>query len=102
MKAFAVGGLVACLGCLPAWANCAAPKAPPQPPDGATAGREEMVLAMHAIQDYDAAVKAFQDCASRTSSEFERENAQAAVDRLVVLADRFNSELIAFKKKNSE
>jgi hypothetical protein len=94
--------LLACLGCLPAWADCAPPQAPPQPPNGVTASREEMVLAMHAIQNYDAAVKAFQDCANRASSEIQKEAAQTAVDRLVILADRFNSELIAFKKKNSQ
>lgn len=102
MKAVAVGGLIACLVCLPAWADCVAPQAPPHPPDGATASREDMMSAMHAIRDYEAAVKGFQDCAIRTSNAFDKTSANAAIDKLVVIADKFNSELSAFKKKSAQ
>lgn len=103
MKAFAVGGLIACLGCFPASAvQCVAPQSPPHPPDGATASREEMLSAMHAIHDYEASVKEFQDCATRTSSEFDKQAADVAIDRLVVAAGKFNTELNAFKKKSTQ
>jgi hypothetical protein len=102
VKASAVGGLIACLVSLPAWAECVAPQAPPHPPDGATASREDMMSAMHAIRDYEAAVKGFQDCAVRTSNAFDEKNANAAIDKLVVIADKFNFELNAFKRKNAK
>jgi hypothetical protein len=102
VKAFAVGGLIACLASLPVWAvECVVPQAP-RPPDGATASREEMLSAMQAIRDYQASVKEFQDCATRTSSAFDKKAANLAIDRLVVVADKFNSELNAFKKKSAQ
>jgi hypothetical protein len=102
MKALAVGGLIAYLGCLPVWAECAAPQAPPHPPDGATASREDMLSAMHTIRNYEAAVKEFQDCATRTSNAFDKYAANNAIDNLVGIADKFNLELNAFKKKNAQ
>jgi hypothetical protein len=102
MKVLAVGGLIACLGCLPVWAECAAPQAPPHPPDGATASREDMLSAMQAIRDYEAAVKGFQECADRTSNAFDKKAANLAIDRLVGVADKFNVELNAFKKKSAQ
>jgi hypothetical protein len=102
VKAFAVGGLIACLLSLPAWADCTAPQPPPHPPDGATASREEMLSAMQAIRGYEASVKEFQDCASRTSNAFDKRVANLAIDKLVVIADQFNNELNAFKKKSSQ
>jgi hypothetical protein len=103
VKAFAVGGLIACLGCFSASAaQCVAPPSPPHPPDGTTASREEMLSAMHAIRDYEAIVKEFQDCATRSSSEFDKQLVNNAIDRLVVVAGKFNNELNAFKKKSAE
>jgi hypothetical protein len=102
MKALAVAGLIACLGCLPVWAGCVAPQAPPHPPDGATASREDMVSAMHAIRDYEAAVKGFQDCAEQGTDAADKQAANVAVDRLVGIADKFNLELNAFKKKSAQ
>jgi hypothetical protein len=102
MKALAVVGLITCLGCLPVWADCTVPPAPPHPPDGATASRELMLSAMQAIRDYEAAVKAFQDCADRASSAFDKKLANGTIDRLVGIADKFNLELNAFKKKNAQ
>jgi hypothetical protein len=103
VKAFAVGGLIACFASLPTWAvECVAPQAPPHPPDGATASREEMLSAMHAIRDYEATVKEFQDCATRASSDFDKKAANLAIDKLLVAADKFNTELNVFKKKSAQ
>jgi hypothetical protein len=98
----AVAGLIACLGYLPAFASCVAPQAPSRPPDGATASREDMMSAMQSIRAYEAAVKEFQNCATRTNSASELQSANSAIDKLVVIADKFNSELNAFKKKSSQ
>ncbi|MDP9082341.1 MAG: hypothetical protein M3N50_01030 [Pseudomonadota bacterium] len=102
MRAFAVVGLIACLGCLQAFADCAAPPTPPRPPDGATASREDMMSAMQSIRAYEAAVKDFQSCATRANSALEIQTANSAIDKLVGIADKFNYELNAFKKKSSQ
>jgi hypothetical protein len=102
VKAFAVGGMIACLVSLPAGAECTAPQAPPHPPDGATASREEMLSAMQVIRGYEASVKEFQDCATRTSNAFDKKIANLAIDKLQVIADQFNNELNAFKKKSAQ
>ncbi len=58
--------------------------------------------AMQSIRAYEVAVKEFQDCASRANSAFELQTAHLAIDRLVVIADKFNYELTAFKKKSTQ
>ena len=99
MKKFALHGLIACLASLPAFANCTEPPAPARMPDGATASREDMLSAMKAVQIYDAAVKEFTDCARQHGSA-QLAQANDAMNKLTAIADRFNSELLAFKKKN--
>jgi hypothetical protein len=102
MKSLAVGGLLAGFLSLPTWAgaDCALPPAPDHLPNGATATREEMVAAMQAIQDYEAAVRAFSKCADGSRSEALRQNADRAVDKVRFIADKFNGELQTFKKRN--
>lgn len=100
MKARALGGLLACLLSLPALADCVAPQAPAHLPSGATATREDMLAAMQAIRDYEAAVKEFSDCARHTNDEIVMQIADRAVDRVRLIADKFNAELYAFKKRN--
>ena len=100
MKALVVVGLIACSISVPVFADCIAPQAPPHLPDGATATREDMVAAMHAIKDYEAAVKAFAQCASSSHDELLLQTADRAVDKVHAIADKFNSELYAFKKRD--
>jgi hypothetical protein len=101
VKASAVGVLIAYLASLPALADCVAPQAPPHLPDGATASREDMVAAMQTIKVYEAAVKEFSDCAEHSGDAIQAKNAGLAVDRVKAIAEKFNSELITFKKKHS-
>jgi predicted transcriptional regulator of viral defense system len=61
-----------------------------------------MLSAMQAIHEYEAAIKAFQECADRTANPFDKKVANAAIDRLVGIADKFNVELNAFKKKSAQ
>jgi hypothetical protein len=100
MKALAVAGLLVCSISAPVLADCIAPQPPLHLPDGATASREDMLSAMQAIRDYEAAVKAYSQCAGHTNSPILMEAADRAVDKVKVLADKFNSELYAFKKRN--
>jgi hypothetical protein len=100
MKALVVGGLIACFISLPAFADCVPPQPPLHLPDGATASREDMVLAMQLIRDYEAAVKAFSQCADKAHDETLIQTADRAVDKVRAIADKFNSELYAFKKRN--
>jgi hypothetical protein len=100
MRALAAGGLVACLVFVSAQADCVAPQPPTHMPSGATASREEMLLGMQAIRDYEAAVKEFSNCAGHSSDELLRQNADHAVDKVRAIAEKFNAELYAFKKRN--
>ena len=107
MKALAIVGLIACLASVPALADCVDPLDGPRLPDGATASREEMVSAQETLKAYDTAVKGFVECVQRTNGngvKTDRSNvvkADRAVERLTSLADKFNAELRAFKKKAS-
>ena len=100
MKAFVVGGLIACLVSIPVLAHCSQPPPPPKLPDGTSASREEMVSAMQAMKAYGTAVKEFQECARKASDPLEMAVADRTADSLTALADKFNSELYAFKKKS--
>jgi hypothetical protein len=100
MKALAIGGLIACLASHSALADCVPPQPPQRLPDGATASREDMMSAMQTIRDYEAAVKEFSECARHAHNETEMQTADRAVDKVRMIADKFNSELYAFKKRN--
>ena len=100
MKVLAVGGLIACLISVPALASCIAPQPPAHLPDGASATREDMVAALKAIKAYETAVKDFSDCAKQTTDEIQMQIADRAVEKLASIAEKFNSELYAFKKRN--
>jgi hypothetical protein len=78
--------------------GCSEPAAFSDIPSGASATREQMLSAQRAMKAYDNAVKAYSDClhdAGDTSNK-----ANLAVDRLAHLAERFNTELHAFKERN--
>ena len=100
MKVRAVGGLIAFLASMPVFAQCVAPQAPSHFPSGATATREDMLAALHAIREYEAAVVEFSKCARQSNNEAQMQIADRAVDAVKILADKFNAELYAFKKRN--
>jgi hypothetical protein len=99
MKVLAVGGLIAHLVSLPAFANCVEPPAPPHLPDGATASRDDMLSAMKAVKAYDSAVKEFSECASQNGGILAAQ-VDRAMDKLTAIADKFNVELRVFKTKS--
>jgi hypothetical protein len=106
--------LLATLSDAPAFADCAAPEAAVQIPNGSEATRDEMIAAQKAVKAYDMAVAAYSTCmeqeqhtkavvgvdAARLSDEYSRRT-EAAVDKLQKLADRFNTELRTFKARNT-
>jgi hypothetical protein len=97
MKALAVGVLTACLISAPAFA-CVEPELATPLPDGATASRDAMLSAQKAIRAYDAAVKEYAACLETTGGS--RVKGNNAVDKLSKIADQFNAELRAFKKRS--
>ncbi|HWG75208.1 MAG TPA: hypothetical protein VN660_00260 [Steroidobacteraceae bacterium] len=116
VTAAAAGVLLLSLLALPvrAHADCAAPAAAVQIPDGSTATRDQMVAAQRAVKAYDTAVKTYGDCLQheldtklagggnkqQLEAQYDRLN-NAEVDKLQKLAGKFNDELRAFKAKNS-
>ena len=97
MKALTVGVLLsACLVSAPAFA-CVDPDLGTPVPDGATASREEMLSAQKAMRAYDAAVKEFSACLAASGASEMKGN--VAVAKLTKVADQFNAELRAFKKR---
>jgi hypothetical protein len=101
MNSLAIATLIAFLISLPALADCTPPQPPSHLPDGATATREEMVSAMQAIRDYETAVKQFQVCADKSQDLVLMQTADHAVDKVRAIADKFNAELFAFKRRNA-
>ena len=78
--------------------NCVEPAPYTDIPSGAKASRDEMLSAQRAMKVYDNAVKAYSDCLHDEGDTTNKAN--VAVDRLQHLADRFNTELHAFKERN--
>lgn len=101
LKAFAVGALIACLASLPALADCVEPLGVSHLPDGATANRDEMLSAMHALKVYAAAVDEFMECVQKGSGS-QIPQANRALDNVRAIADKFNVELRVFKNRSGE
>jgi hypothetical protein len=99
-------------------ADCAYPKKPADPPNGAKATQEEMVAAMKATKQFDADVKAYQSCLDQerdnmvkalgdkaTPEDIKRINdrqnqkANVAYEDATKVADEFNVQLRAYKSK---
>jgi hypothetical protein len=102
-----------------AFAECAYPKNPDSPPNGATATEAEMVAGMQAYKKYDAEVSAYLACldteanAKITEAGDNKELAgqiksitskkhNAAIDELSARAEEFNSQLRAYKAKQKK
>lgn len=83
-------------------------------PSGASATREEMVATQKALKAYDTAIRAYSDCLqdelakkiatggdkAKLGEEYSRRSNEE-VDKMQRLADKFNTELHAFKDKNA-
>jgi len=120
MNALLPLSLVAVLAAAPVYADCPLPNEDIKIPDGATATKDQMLAAQHAIKDADAAIATFADCLRdeqdakiaaggdkmtdaeklKISTEYvNRQNAE--VEKLQKLADQFNVELRAYKAKQT-
>ena len=99
MKKLVALGSIACLISLQAYADCVVPEPVPSAPDGATASRDDMVSAQKAFRSYDAAVKEYTTCLEKTVGAELRQN--MAVEKLHIVADKFNAELRTFKKRTT-
>ncbi|MEP7313007.1 MAG: hypothetical protein ABI859_10520 [Pseudomonadota bacterium] len=97
MKRFAILVALVCLTSARAFAACADPQAAPPLPNGATASREDMLSAHKAFKAYDSAVREYATCLEKTGGNPSVQN--EAVVRLQTVADKFNAELRAFKKR---
>ena len=117
-KRVCMAAVIGLLGVAPVLADCAYPKAPADPPNGAKATQDEMVAAMKATRQFDADVKAYQACldsdteamlnalgAKATAEEIKRIKdkqvlkANTAFEEAAKVAAAFNVELRAFKAK---
>jgi hypothetical protein len=118
MKVLLPLSLIAALAAAPIYADCTAPNNAVKIPDGATATKDEMLAAQHAIKENDAAIATYSDCLRaeqdakiaaggdkltdadklKISTEYvNRQNVE--VEKLQKLADQFNVALRAFKAK---
>jgi len=98
MKAFTILYTIAAAMPLTALAECVAPSPPAEPPNGATATREEMVAAQAAIKSYDAAAAQYSECVRKDGGNpVKAGETIRAVERL---AAQFNAELRVFKQRN--
>jgi len=102
MKIWAHLIIVAAIGIETAAAECQAPIAQIQIPSGATASRDDMVAAQKAVKAYDNAVKDYSGCLQREAIAGSDRLETVEVDRLRVVAAKFNAELKIFKEKNAD
>ncbi len=99
MRAFAAFVLVAGLASFPVFADCVEPPPIGNPPDGASATSDVMLSAIRAMKAYDAAVTEYTNCLTQTNGSHMKIN--GAVDKLQRVAEKYNSELRAFKAKSA-
>jgi hypothetical protein len=105
---------LAALSAGPVFADCVVPDNTVQVPDGSTATREEMIAAQKQVQAFDAAVKIYTDClaqeqqqkleAGGDKAKLQKQYAElnnAQVEKVQQLADKFNTELKAYKAKSA-
>jgi len=97
----------------PVFADCTAPDAKVQIPNGTEATRDEMIAAQKAVRAFDTAVKAYSEClqqeqdakiaAGGDKQKLAKQYADlnnAQVDKVQQVADKFNVELKSFKAKS--
>lgn len=83
-----------------AWADCTAPNGDVAVPSGATASRDDMAAAQKAVKAYDTAVREYSSCMAN-GGPANVAKANAEVEHLKKVADKFNAELRTFKEKNA-
>ena len=98
MKALLISSVVALFVSTAASAACIAPPSPGNPPNGASATREQMLAAQNVLKEYNAAVTTYTECMTRTGGNVDRIN--DVISTLEKLADKFNVELRIFKQKS--
>lgn len=115
MKAVSIIALTAVFAA-PAYADCVAPTGNVTVPDGSKATLDEMLAAKKAVNEYNAAVEAFNSCLNleqdaaiaargRNITEEERkaidkqyaERSNTEVNRLQAVADELNTQIRAYK-----
>jgi len=121
MKAWIPLTLALALGTVAHAEDCTYPRAPGAIPDGNTATKEQMIASKNDVTRYNTEMNAYLDCMSRqidaatpkdpsklSKEEKAKSQAQvkvltekhdAAVDELHSVADRFNTQLKAYKAK---
>jgi hypothetical protein len=112
MKSLLSAAALAALCASPVFADCPVPDDRVQIPDGATATKDEMIAAQKAVQAYDAAVKTYSDCLQQEQQQkiadggdkvkLQKQYAElnnVQVEKVQQLADKFNTELKAYKAK---
>ena len=99
---------VSCAIDLPAaYANFHLPPAPSKLPDGATASQQQMVTAMHTVEEYNHDVQTYLQCLkfevrqNQMSADDQVSLHNAAVDQLKQIASQFNQQVQIFKSKHS-
>ncbi|MGA3157722.1 MAG: hypothetical protein ABSE43_09150 [Steroidobacteraceae bacterium] len=102
MKIWAHLIIVAAIGIGTAGAECPPPSVQVQIPSGATATRDDMVAAQKAVKAYDNAVKEYSGCLQREAVVGSDRLENIEVDRLKIVAAKFNNELKIFKEKNAD
>jgi hypothetical protein len=107
-----------------AQSNCPYPAAPVNPPDGATATKDEMIAAKHDYDRYNTEMTAYTDCLKAASDAIAPKDpskltpdekkklddqqkiliqkTNAAVDELQAAVGRFNEQLKIFKAKQQK
>ena len=106
-KALATLAVSCAIGLPAAYANCHLPPAPSKLPDGATASQQQMVTAMHTVEEYNHDVQTYLQCLkfevrqNQMSPDDQVSLHNAAVDQLKQIASQFNQQVQIFKSKHS-
>ncbi len=102
----------------PAFADCAYPKKPSDPPDGKKATKDQIIAAQQATRQFNADVETYLACVDKETDQMvaalgadakpeqvqqvkskQAQKHNAAVDEVQSYADAFNKELRAYKSK---
>jgi hypothetical protein len=109
IKILATTAFIAAIA-LPAAAECVAPGAAPQIPDGTTATVDQLKAAHTAVQSYVNLLQSYQDCleaqiklTQKTTKPEElqklRDAGNAAIDQAKALSDNYSAQVKAFKTR---
>lgn len=113
-----LSGILAMMYAVSTQASCIYPAEPPPPPDGATATMEMMLEARRAILEFDADIRAFNECLQSEIDRIERDSRiewqdlealqaqhaelhNGALDHLEEVAAKFNEQLRIFRARDA-